>query len=146
MSIILTSINSGGSENAFLMRRKDINQSALHCDDYRHQLCLLCFPNAPLHPYEKFTLRSRFCPAHARDTLDTYSTRFSDCMTCFISASGMIWRLALTNACEISSISANLGLGIGGLITGVLMRPRSQTAVLYRTCRRPMSSNMLHYP
>lgn len=64
-------------------------------------------------------------------------------MTCWISDSGMISRLALTNACAISSISANLGLGIGGRITGVLIKPRSQTAVLYRTCRRPMSSNML---
>lgn len=93
----------------------------------------------------KFTLKSCFCPA-VREASDNYSTRFRDCLICLISASGIIWRLARTNACAISSISTNLGLGIGGLITGVLMRPRSQTAVLYRTCRRPMSSNMLHRP
>lgn len=74
-----------------------------------------------------------FSPARPRGTPNNYSTRLRDWITCLISDSGMIWRLAVTNACAISSISVNLGFGIGGRITGVLMRPRSQTAVLYRT-------------
>lgn len=95
--------------------------------------------------YRLSALKSRFSVARLRDTLSAYSTRLRDWITCLISDSGIICRLALTKACAISSISANLGLGIGGRITGVLMRPRSQTAVLYRTWRRPISSKMLRH-
>lgn len=68
MSIMLSSINSGRSENAFVLQRQDINQSASHCDDYRHQLCLLCCLNAPLHTYETHTHELLLSCACARNT------------------------------------------------------------------------------
>lgn len=110
-----------------------IKYSVSHSKALETSSYCLARPSCALVPACKPMSRSRSPLSRARGTLNTYSTRLRDWITCFTSDSGMIWRLALTNACAISSISASLGFGIGGRITGVLIRPRSQTAVLYRT-------------